>query len=106
MRQSRIAANGVETQSIVSSRPCPPELRVLLENDGRDPLTGQGGSRGESGRAPADDDDGGFVVYFFRAFFGTNARKRRGLSTMIARSVSSLAPAALSFGTKTVSVLA
>src|SRR6185503_3739123 len=37
---------------------------------------------------------------------GTKARKRRELSTMIRRSTSSLAPAAFSFGTNTVSVFA
>jgi len=44
--------------------------------------------------------------YAFLLIFGTNARNLRGLSTMIWRSTSSLAPAAFSFGTKTVSVLA
>jgi hypothetical protein len=41
-----------------------------------------------------------------RCFFGTNARNRRGLSIMIWRSTSSGAPAAFSFGKKTVSVFA
>ena len=41
-----------------------------------------------------------------RFILGTNARKRRGLSTMIWRSTSSFAPAAFNFGTNTVSVLA
>ena len=41
-----------------------------------------------------------------RFTFGTNARNRRGLSFMICRSTSSLAPAFFSLGTKTVSVLA
>ena len=44
--------------------------------------------------------------YFLRAFFGTNARKRRGLSTMILCNTSSLAPAAFNFGTNTVKVFA
>jgi hypothetical protein len=43
--------------------------------------------------------------YDLRGFFGTNARNRRGLSTMIVCSTSSLAPAALTFGTNTVNVL-
>jgi len=40
----------------------------------------------------------------FRGRLGTNARKRRGLSTMIRCRTSSLAPAAFSFGTNTVNV--
>ena len=42
---------------------------------------------------------------FVRARFGTNARNLRGLSTVIRRRTSSLAPAALSFGTNAVSGL-
>ena len=38
-------------------------------------------------------------------FFGTKARNRRGLSTVMRRIVSSFTPASRSFGTKTVSVL-
>jgi hypothetical protein len=45
-----------------------------------------------------------FLLIFL--IFGTNARNRRGLSSMIRRSTSSLAPAALSFGTNTVKVFA
>jgi hypothetical protein len=41
-----------------------------------------------------------------RLTFGTKARKRRGLSFMICRRTSSLAPAFLILGTKTVSVFA
>ena len=47
-----------------------------------------------------------YVVLLALLIFGTNARKRRGLSTTIRRSTSSPAPAALSFGTNTVKVLA
>ena len=39
-------------------------------------------------------------------YFGTNARNRRELSTMICRSTSSFAPAAFSLGTNTVRVFA
>src|SRR6516162_8409293 len=43
---------------------------------------------------------------FFRGRLGTNARKRRGLSTVIWCSTWSVAPAAFSFGRNTVNVLA
>ncbi len=46
------------------------------------------------------------LVHRFRGRFGTNARNLRGLSTMIPCSTWSLAPAAFSFGTKTIRVLA
>ena len=46
------------------------------------------------------------IGYAFLGFFGTNARNRRGLSTVMPRSTSSVAPAAFSLGTNTVSVLA
>ena len=44
--------------------------------------------------------------YFFRGRFGTKARNRRGLSVMMWCNTSSDAPAAFSFGRKTVTVLA
>jgi hypothetical protein len=43
--------------------------------------------------------------HFFRGRLGTNARNRRGLSTVMRRSAWSLMPAAFSFGTNTVNVL-
>jgi probable HAF family extracellular repeat protein len=46
------------------------------------------------------------AIYAFLGLLGTKARKRRGLSIMMSRRTSSLAPAAFNFGTNTVSVLA
>jgi len=42
---------------------------------------------------------------YFRALFGTNAKNRRELSTLILRNTSSLAPAAFSFGRNAVTGL-
>ena len=55
---------------------------------------------------PADYRSSGIDAQCFRGRFGTNARNRRGLSTMIWCSTSSLAPAAFSFGRNTVTVFA
>jgi hypothetical protein len=46
------------------------------------------------------------TTYTLRLTFGTKARKRRGLSFVICRRTSSLAPAFFILGTKTVSVFA
>jgi hypothetical protein len=46
------------------------------------------------------------TTYILRFTFGTKARKRRGLSFVIRRRTSSLAPAFFILGTKTVSVFA
>jgi hypothetical protein len=60
------------------------------------------GHRGRLALAPSPCP----TTYTLRFTFGTKARKRRGLSFVICRRTSSLAPAFFILGTKTVSVFA
>jgi hypothetical protein len=89
-------------------RACPPLTLTALLGDRGD---------GEDGNEPGEQDESSHgslqesrdikaFLYFLRGFRGTNARKRRGLSTMMRCSTSSFTPAAFSFGRNTVSVFA